>query len=209
MRRIGRGAGAFAAAVLVGALASCQTQPQAPYDPLADYEQVEPATIQEAPVAQARADNRDQVEHGAYLVELLGCGSCHTDGALVGRPDRSLRLAGSTIGIAYTSPLEHPDPGIVYPPNLTPDVETGLGSWRWDEIALAIRHGEGRFGRSQQGVMPWRAYAKLSVTDLDAIIAYLQSLPPVEHRVPANVLQGNPAVAPYVHFGVYRSRERR
>ena len=53
--------------------------------------------------------------------------------------------------------------------------------------------------------MPWPAYAQLSDEDINAIVAYLRSLPPVRHQVPANVPPGNEASAPYVHFGVYQS----
>ncbi|MEL7046278.1 MAG: hypothetical protein AAGL66_14880, partial [Pseudomonadota bacterium] len=50
-------------------------------------------------------DQNTMAEQGRYLVQLLGCASCHTDGALVGKPDPKLMLAGSSIGIAYTNPM--------------------------------------------------------------------------------------------------------
>jgi hypothetical protein len=55
-------------------------------------------------------------------------------------------------------------------------------------------------------VMPWPAYRKLTTEDALAITAFLRSLPAVRHQVPANVEPGNKARAPYVHFGVYRSK---
>ena len=61
--------------------------------------------------------NAAQIAHGRYLVELIGCGTCHTDGAIVGEPNAGRLLAGSAVGIAYTSPLRDKFPGVVYPPN--------------------------------------------------------------------------------------------
>jgi len=178
------------------------------YDPLEDYEIIDAVTIMDAPTpANVDPENRDLVAHGEYLVELLGCGSCHTEGALIGEPDMSLALAGSSIGIAYTNPLQDENPGVVYAPNLTPDRDTGLGRWSEDEIKDAIRAGIGRHGSRRILVMPWQGYAKISDDDAWAIVAYLRSLEPIEHQVPTDVPVGSRAHAPYVHFGVYRSKD--
>jgi mono/diheme cytochrome c family protein len=178
-----------------------------PQNPLNDYEEVDAATIFEAPPATGvTADNREAVARGKYLVELLGCGACHTDGALVGEANMHRWLAGSHIGIAYTNPMAFRRPGIVFPPNITPDAETGIGRWSRRQIADAVRAGAGRHGRGQILVMPWRAYSKLSDEDVFAIVDYLRSIEPVQFRVPENVPPGSRASADYVHFGVYRSR---
>jgi mono/diheme cytochrome c family protein len=178
------------------------------YDPLEDYEVIDAVTIMDAPTPTGVApENRDLVARGEYLVELLGCGSCHTEGALIGDPDMSLALAGSSIGIAYTNPLQNRNPGVVYAPNLTPDRDTGIGRWSENEIKDAIRAGIGRHGSQRILVMPWQGYAKISDDDAWAIIAYLRSLEPIEHVVPADVPVGTRARAPYVHFGVYRSKD--
>ena len=164
----------------------------------------------EAPApANERSDTLDsvQVKKGKYLVELLGCGSCHTDGALFGEPDYNRRLAGSNIGIAYSNPLQQKNPGIVYPANLTPDPDTGLGSWTEDELVSMIISGIDKHGRQQLSVMPWPSYTRLRSEDALAIITYLRSLAPIRHRVPENVRPGRKALAPYVHFGVYRNKK--
>ena len=177
---------------------------------LDEYEEVDAVSIMDAPpVARAPRSEMDEaiVAHGAYLVELLGCGACHTDGALIGAPDPQKGLAGSSIGIAYSNPLIERQPAVVYPANLTPDKETGLGYWSNEQIARAIRHGIGADDISQPPVMPWGAYQKLRDGDVQAIAAYLKSLAPVRHRVPTPVSRGQVATAPYVYFGVYQSRE--
>ncbi|HEY0962295.1 MAG TPA: hypothetical protein VGE69_08055 [Pseudomonadales bacterium] len=180
----------------------------APYDPLDEYEQLTPATQLEAPPARATAAfSEQQVSRGQYLVGLLGCGSCHTNGALVGSPVMSQLLAGSDTGIAWTNPMAERNPGIVYPANLTPDVETGIGTWSVDEIVAMIRSGVDRHAGQTLPVMPWPAYAQLHEEDAVAVAAYLLSLPPVRHRVPDNVQPGQRATSPFIHFGVYQSRQ--
>ena len=54
--------------------------------------------------------------------------------------------------------------------------------------------------------MPWQGYAKLNDDDVDAIVAYLRSIEPVEFEVPGQVRPGQKASQPFVYFGVYRSR---
>lgn len=179
------------------------------YDPLEDYVEVEAATILDAPSAVAgryAPDHAEQVQRGEYLVELLGCGACHTDGALVGAPNAERSLAGSRTGIAWSNPLGEKNPGVVYPPNITPDVETGIGNWSDPEIASAIRFGVGQHGRGGIRVMPWPGYARLTEEDLTAMVAYLRSIEPVRHRVPDDVAPGRRATEPFVYFGYYRRR---
>jgi mono/diheme cytochrome c family protein len=181
------------------------------YDPLGDFVEVKPSIYVDAP-SSAPATSPDnplaeQIEHGRYMAELLGCPVCHTDGALVGEARDSKPLAGSRIGIAYSNPLTHDRPGIVYPGNLTPDVTTGIGAWSENDLAKFIRSGLDPSGRQHLSVMPWLSFARLTDKDTRAIVTYLRSLPPVEFKVPDNVAPGEQAVAPYVHFGVYRSRK--
>lgn len=186
-------------------VAACTTT----YDPLEEYEELTPSRIMPAPNVQpdeASARDRELVEHGGYLVELIGCAVCHTDGALIGEPRFDDWLSGSKIGIAYSNPLKYDYPGIIFPPNLTPDPETGMGRWSDDEIASAIRHGLDRQGSKLIQAMPWLVYEKISDADASAIVAYLRSLPPVEHKVPDNVSPGSKTEELFVHFGVYRSR---
>jgi mono/diheme cytochrome c family protein len=178
------------------------------YDPLEDYEELVAVTILDAPSPKRVApENQALVDRGEYLVELLGCGTCHTEGALVGEPDMTKSLAGSAIGIAYTNPLENRYPGIVFAPNLTPDRDTGIGRWTDDEIAEAVRAGLGRHGPRRILVMPWQGYTKISDDDAWAIVGYLQSLEPIENEVPNDVPQGARTSDRFVHFGVYQNRQ--
>jgi hypothetical protein len=182
---------------------SCSTG----FNPLDDYKQLEPATnLPTQEPADTIIYPAEEVAHGKYLVTLLGCSICHTDGALVGEPDLELVLAGSRTGIAYSNPLVEKNPGVVYPSNITPDLETGIGSWSLDQIITMIRAGTKSHGGQSIPVMPFPEYAKIEMNDAHAIAVYLKSLAPVAHKVPANVAPGQRATAPFVHFGVYQSK---
>lgn len=186
-------------------LASSCASNRVGYNPLDDFEQLDPTTIFALPEAAPSPNyTPDQLQRGRYMVGLLGCGSCHTDGALVGAPVPSRLLAGSDTGIAYTSPFVDDYPGVVYPPNLTPDMETGLGSWTMERLVQMIRVGTTDHSSRTIPVMPWPAFVNITEEDAFAIAAYLKSLAPVRHEVPANVSPGQPAPAAYVHFGVYQ-----
>ncbi len=174
------------------------------FNPLEGYEQVEPAAP-DSPSATASVYPAEQVERGRYLADLLGCGSCHTDGALIGTPNSARLLAGSRIGIARSNPLVESRPGVVYPSNITPDRETGIGDWSLQEIETLLQAGIDYHGTQTLPVMPWLNYSRLQQEDATAVAMYLKSLPPVKHQVPANVRPGQRAKAPFVHFGIYRS----
>ena len=188
--------------LLAAALSACSTA----YNPLEDYQQVTPVTELDTPAANPAMFPAGEVERGGYLVKLLGCGSCHTNGALVGAPVANQLLAGSDTGIAWSNPLAVRNPGIVYPANLTPDKDTGIGNWSVEDVVRMIQTGVDNHSARTLPVMPWPSYASIKTEDATAIAKYLLSLPPVRHQVPANVRPGSRAVAPYVHFGIYQSK---
>ncbi len=124
----------------------------------------------------AAADTR--IARGKYLVGIAGCNDCHTPGYFFGKPDMARFLSGSEVG------FEMPGLGVFYGPNLTPDRETGLGTWSPAQMATAITKGIRPDGRILAPIMPWHAFASLTPGDVRAIVAYLQSLPPVKSKVP-------------------------
>jgi mono/diheme cytochrome c family protein len=119
-----------------------------------------------------------QIERGKYLVTITGCGTCHTPGSLLGKPDLNRTLAGSEVGFGI------PGLGVFVGGNLTPDKETGLGDWTTEQIIAAITKGDTPNGRKLFPVMPWPDLANLSPDDAQAMAAYLKSLPPVKNAVP-------------------------
>ena len=131
----------------------------------------------EVTVEDTAALNSTMVERGEYLVEgIAGCGNCHTprdeDGELI----QSRNMAGSYV-------IEEPI-FTAYAPNITPDLETGVGSWTDDELVLAIREGIHPDGRILGPPMAFESYRQISDTDINAIVAYLRTVPAVENVVP-------------------------
>src|ERR671925_274549 len=127
-----------------------------------------------APAASAESP----VERGQYLAHIMDCGGCHHTGAFTPQPNLETPLAGADIG------FEIPGMGVFYPPNLTPDEETGLGKWSDAEIITAFTTGVRPDGRKLSPAMPWISYAHITPDDAAALVLYLRSLKPVKHKVP-------------------------
>ncbi len=130
-----------------------------------------------APCGAANAAD-SQVERGKYLVSVISCTDCHTPGTFLGKPDMTRYLGGSDVG------FEVPGLGIFYGANLTPDKETGIGSWTKEQIATAIRTGKTPDGRILAPPMPVESFKRLTQSDALAIAAYLKTLPPIKNKVP-------------------------
>ena len=119
-----------------------------------------------------------QIARGEYLVTVAGCSDCHTPGYFFGKPDMERFLGGSDVG------FEIPGLGVFAGRNITPDKETGIGSWTREQIVTAIQSGIRPDGRVLAPIMPWQAFAHLTEDDAMAIAAFLQSVKPVNNKVP-------------------------
>jgi mono/diheme cytochrome c family protein len=164
------------------------------------------AAFGETRPADAKAKpSAEKVARGAYLVKAVGCADCHTPLKMGPHgPERDLTrmLSGHPAQMTMPpAPQLPPGPwmatvgatmtawsgpwGTSFTANLTPDKETGLGGWtsrNFIETIRTARH-QGR-GRALLPPMPVEAYVNFSDDDLEAIFAYLQSIPPVKNRVP-------------------------
>src|SRR6187402_856247 len=155
----------------------------------------------------AGTQKKVRVERGAYLVGMMGCNDCHTPwklGPQGPEPDMTRALTGhpqdmvmppapppsgpwiaqvAATNTAFAGPW-----GVSFTANLTPDKETGLGSWT-EEMFIATmrtaRH-QGK-GRPILPPMPVKMIGTGTDEDLKSIFAYLQSLAPVKNRVPAPI----------------------
>ena len=148
------------------------------------------------------AQAKKAVKRGEYLTTILGCGGCHTEGALLGQPTGDW-LTGSRIGVAYTPDAPDQSPGIIFPGNLTPDEETGIGRWSKGDIVRFLRTGMDHYGQQANTVMPWPNYALLNDRDVNAVADYLLSLEPVSNSIPDAIAPGAPATEAFVRIGVY------
>ncbi len=143
------------------------------------------------------------VERGEYLVATMGCNDCHTPkkmGEEGPEPDETRLLSGHPEKLqALTAPVL-PEPwtvattptltawagpwGISYASNLTPDVETGLGSWSEEAFMEAMRSGlHMAQGRPILPPHP-REIGQATDADLRAIFAYLGSIAAIRNEVP-------------------------
>jgi mono/diheme cytochrome c family protein len=121
-----------------------------------------PAVAQQTPLAQGR-----------YLVAAGNCAGCHT------APD-GRNFAG---GVALETPF-----GIIYASNITPEPETGIGRWSFDDFIRAMRQGIAADGTRLYPAFPYPSFTQISDGDLKLIWNFLRSEPPV-HTVPrANAL---------------------
>jgi len=116
------------------------------------------------------------VQRGSYLVNgILTCGNCHSP---KGPP-------AAVAGKAFSGGLTFDEPPFkVTASNITPDKETGIGDWTDAQIKKAIVDGVRPNGVQLAEIMPSSFYPILTPGDLNAIVAYLRSLPPVKNKVP-------------------------
>lgn len=117
-------------------------------------------------------------QRGAYLVETIGCVQCHSPVDEAKRILPGMKLAGGLV--IRIEPFGDFPAG-----NLTSDKATGLGNWTNDEIKRVVTKGILRDGtRLLPYPMDYGSFSTLTPDDLDAIVAYLRTVPPVSNKVP-------------------------
>jgi Cytochrome c len=158
-----------------------------------------------SPSAQAAAKDGEKAARGKYLVNTSGCHDCHTPfkmGPNGPEPDMSRMLSGHPqdlqmppaptlpqgpwLIVSAATNTAHAGPwGVSFTANLTPDAETGLGDWSVNDFKNTIRTGRhmGR-GRPVLPPMPIPVYNNFTDQDLEAIYAYLRTIPAMKNRVP-------------------------
>jgi mono/diheme cytochrome c family protein len=143
-------------------------------------------------------------QRGKYLVSVLACNDCHTPKKF--GPGGSMQLDMTKFLSGYVQEALPPPPaasgpwmihtnahltawagpwGISYTKNLTPDENTGIGSWSEETFVKAIRTGK-HMGVSRPILppMPWDVYKNLTDADLKAVYAYLRTIPAVHNPQP-------------------------
>lgn len=127
-------------------------------------------------------DPSDELAYGKYLYNASGCTECHTQ-QVQGQPKEELRNAG---GFEFILPTG----GVVRSSNITQDEKTGIGTWTKEMFVnkfktyvdtnyVDIKVEQGDYNT----VMPWKMYAGMDTTDLEAIYTYLKTVEPIEYKV--------------------------
>jgi mono/diheme cytochrome c family protein len=113
---------------------------------------------------------------GEYLVEnVAACFHCHSEHDLT---DPAGPIKAGMKGAGWELPI--PELGRVVAPNITSDVETGIGGWTDDEIARAIQEGVNKSGAALFPIMPYLTFRNMDDEDLASIVVYLRTVPAVK-----------------------------
>ena len=138
-----------------------------------------PAT---APAPNIKVDaSPSRIARGKYIYMLSDCDGCHSPA------NRQLHDNPPVEGLQAAGQL-FPDPtapGRIVVSNITPDRETGIGNWTDGEKIRAIREGISRDGHMLFPIMPYPHFRHMSEDDVQSLVAYLNTLPPVRNSLPA------------------------
>ena len=115
----------------------------------------------------------DAVKDGAYLANAGDCTSCHTVPG--GKP-----FAG---GLKMANQF-----GYLLTPNITPDMETGIGSYSKDDFFRVLHNGVNKKDQDLYPFMPYVSYTKVTREDSDKIYDYLRTIPAVSNSIKVNHL---------------------
>lgn len=121
----------------------------------------------------------DAPDRGKYLTEIAGCLGCHT------AADKRGTFTGPRYAGGREFHVPAPGSGVVRSANLTPDAETGLGTWTKEGFVARFKSASSP-GAATGGfntVMPWWAWSRMNEDDLGAMFDYLRTLPPVKQMV--------------------------
>jgi mono/diheme cytochrome c family protein len=115
-------------------------------------------------VAQGTSATSEEIARGKYVFGATGGCGCHTV------RDQPVNAGGRK----YDGPF-----GTIYSTNITPDRDTGIGGWTDAQIIAAIRLGRRPNGERLIPVHPYVIFNGMAEGDLQALVAFLRTLPPV------------------------------
>jgi mono/diheme cytochrome c family protein len=138
--------------------------------------------------AAAPEDPSARVARGKYLVNLCECFSCHSP---LQKADHEIPVKGKLGAGDIISKEQHK-----IAPNITPDRETGAGTWSDAQLVRAIRDGISHDGRQLSLAMPYDYFSVMTDDDVTSVVAYLRSLPavynPLPRWIPSDVAEAPP-----------------
>ncbi len=125
------------------------------------------------------------IERGNYLANhVAACIHCHSQRDFT-------KFSGPVVpgtegggGFEFSNKIVDFIPGTLYGKNITPDPETGIGTWTDDEILRAITQGINKKGDTLFPLMPYASFNHMAKEDLLSIIAYIRTLKPIKNKVP-------------------------
>jgi cytochrome c2 len=139
-------------------------------------------TIPQKPVHQTKPEKTDLLAYGAYMTNAAGCAECHT------QIDKGQIIPDLIFGGGRN--FSFPDGSVVSSANITPDKETGIGSWTEEMFIQRFKaYADSTYSPPTvapgefNSIMPWTMYGKMNEEDLAAIYAYLRTVKPINNTV--------------------------
>jgi mono/diheme cytochrome c family protein len=111
---------------------------------------------------QQAKQQEETIARGEYIYDIGGCASCHT---------KDTPLAG---GVEFETEF-----GTFFSPNISPDVQYGIGGWSNDQFLKAMREGISPDGEHYYPAFPYTSYANMPAQELLDLKAYLDAQDPV------------------------------
>jgi mono/diheme cytochrome c family protein len=142
------------------------------------------ATMPVTPPAAALPAHTPDLANGKYMFTAGGCAECHAvprEGCSDLKTKDEVVLAG---GRCLKTPF-----GTFTVPNISPDKETGIGTWTTLDFVNAMKHGVAPDGTNLYPAFPYPSYQRMTYEDLIDLKAYLDTLPAVSNTVPPPALR--------------------
>jgi mono/diheme cytochrome c family protein len=127
--------------------------------------------------ASAIPAHQPDLANGERLYNAGGCHSCHLPGPQLASVDKAVPAGGAPL----VTPI-----GTLYPPNLTPDPETGIGGWTDAQFVNAMMKGLSPTGEHLIPAFPYTSYTHMKIEDVLDIKAYLATFPAVKNVAPSH-----------------------
>jgi len=139
-------------------------------------------TIPQKAEHSTRPPKTDLLAYGAYMTNAAGCAECHT------QVDKGQIIPEVIFGGGRE--FQVPDGSTVVSSNISPDKETGIGTWsnevfvqRFKAYADSTYVSENVAAGEFNTIMPWTMYGQMEPEDLEAIYTYLKTVTPISNRV--------------------------
>lgn len=133
-----------------------------------------PAAIAPMATIDQAGFSADRIERGENLVRIGDCAVCHV-------PPGGRAMSG---GFGLPTPF-----GTIYSTNITPDPETGIGTWSYAAFDRAMRQGIARDGTHLYPAFPFDHFVGMTDDDMQAVYEYLMSQAPVVSEAKTNDLR--------------------
>ena len=133
--------------------------------------------------ASALPAHEPNVKNGEYMFIVGGCAECHAEPLKKCNSAKTKDKTALTGGRCLNTPF-----GVFNVPNISPDKESGIGTWSTIDFVNAMKMGIAPGGEHLYPAFPYNSYQRMTYEDLIDLKAYLDTLPAVKHKTPPHEL---------------------